>query len=84
MITIKVQKKSKPDPKTTPPGKIFLTFISKNAWSFYPKIAKEMDWGVSYETLDNELQSIMTDAMVGKTFVDNLIKIKSLKGTNNK
>ena len=51
---------------------------------FYPKIAKEMDWGVPYETLDNELQSITTESMIGKTFVDKRIKIKSLKGTNNK
>ncbi|OJA01076.1 hypothetical protein BEV13_00520, partial [Rickettsiella grylli] len=47
---------------------------------FYPEIAKEMDWGVPYETLDNELQSITTKSMIGKTFVDKLIKIKSLKG----
>ncbi|TKW76303.1 MAG: hypothetical protein DI543_21445, partial [Bradyrhizobium icense] len=47
---------------------------------FYPEIAEKIDWITPYESLDNELQSITTDAMVGKTFVDKLIKVKSLEG----
>jgi hypothetical protein len=47
---------------------------------FYPEIAQKIDWIVPYETLDNELQSITTDAMLGKTFVDKLVKVKSLDG----
>jgi hypothetical protein len=47
---------------------------------FYPEIAQKIDWRTPYESLDNELQSITTDAMIGKTFVDKLIKIKSLAG----
>ena len=59
--------------------------ILKNSWEFfYPEIAEKIDWISPYETLDNELQSITTESMIGKTFVDKRIKIKSLKGTNNK
>ena len=47
---------------------------------FYPEIAQQIDWRAPYETLDNELQSITTDAMIGKTFVDKLVKVKSLQG----
>lgn len=47
---------------------------------FYPEIAEKIDWITPYESLDNELQSITTDAMVGKTFVDKLIKVRSLEG----
>jgi len=35
---------------------------------------------VPYVTLDNELQAITTDAMIGKRFVDKLVKVKSLAG----
>ena len=47
---------------------------------FYPDIAKKIDWPADFETLENELHSITTDAMIGKTFVDKLIKVKSLEG----
>ncbi|WP_218813818.1 hypothetical protein [Rickettsiella endosymbiont of Dermanyssus gallinae] len=47
---------------------------------FYPVIAKKIDWLSGYEALDSELQSITTDAMIGKTFVDKLVKVKSLDG----
>ncbi|TLY46733.1 MAG: hypothetical protein E6K54_08195 [Gammaproteobacteria bacterium] len=47
---------------------------------FYPDVATKIDWLAPYEPLDNELQSITTDAMVGKTFVDKLMKVKSLEG----
>ncbi|WP_143549504.1 hypothetical protein [Rickettsiella grylli] len=36
---------------------------------------------VGYEILDKELQSITTEAMIGKRFVDKLIKVKSIDGT---
>ena len=47
---------------------------------FYPEIAQKINWILPYETLDNELQSITTGAMLGKTFVDKLVKVKSLDG----
>lgn len=47
---------------------------------FYPEIATKIDWLAPYIALDNELQSITTDAMLGKTVVDKLIKVKSLAG----
>ncbi|MES2142596.1 MAG: cytosolic protein [Pseudomonadota bacterium] len=47
---------------------------------FYPDLAKNIDWSAGYETWDKELQSITTDAMIGKRFVDKLVKVKSLEG----
>ena len=47
---------------------------------FYPKINKKIDWSLGYEILDKELQSITTEAMIGKRFVDKLIKVKSIDG----
>ena len=47
---------------------------------FYPALADAIDWSTPYEVMDKELQAITTDAMVGKQFVDKLIKVKSKKG----
>ncbi len=47
---------------------------------FYPEIAKQIDWEAGYETLDKELQSITTEAMVGKRFVDKLVQVKTIEG----
>jgi len=43
---------------------------------FYTDISNKIDWSVPYVVLDNELQSITTDAMIGKRFVDKLVKVK--------
>lgn len=48
---------------------------------FYPELYAQIDWSAGYETLDKELQAITTQSMLGKRFVDKLIKVKSLKGT---
>jgi hypothetical protein len=42
---------------------------------FYPKLAKLIDWSAGYEILDKELQMITTESMIGKRFVDKLIKV---------
>lgn len=47
---------------------------------FYPELYAKIDWSPGYETLDKELQSITTQSMLGKRFVDKLVKVKSLKG----
>ena len=47
---------------------------------FYPELFSKIDWSAGYETLDKELQAITTQAMLGKRFVDKLIKVKSLQG----
>lgn len=47
---------------------------------FYPDLAKKIDWSMGYETLDKELQALATQAMIGKRFVDKLMKVKSLEG----
>ena len=47
---------------------------------FYPELAGKIDWSAGYETLDKELQMITTQAMLGKRFVDKLMKVKSKQG----
>lgn len=47
---------------------------------FYPTLAQVVDWSIPYEVMDKELQAITKDAMVGKQFVDKLIKVKSKEG----
>ena len=47
---------------------------------FYPELAEKIDWSAGYETLDKELQMITTQAMLGKRFVDKLMKVKSQQG----
>lgn len=47
---------------------------------FYPEIADKIDWVTNYESLDTELQTIATDASIGKRFVDKLFKVKTLQG----
>ncbi len=51
----------------------FMTF-------FYPTLADAIDWSIPYDVMDKELQAITKDAMVGKQFVDKLIKVKSKEG----
>jgi len=51
----------------------FMTF-------FYPELAAEIDWSIGYESLDKELQTITTQAMLGNRFVDKLMKVKSRQG----
>ena len=47
---------------------------------FYPELAAEIDWLAGYESLDKELQTITTQAMLGNRFVDKLMKVKSREG----
>jgi predicted transposase/invertase (TIGR01784 family) len=47
---------------------------------FYPEIAKKIDWSYGYVSLEQELQSITTDAIEGKKFVDKLFQVRSLEG----
>jgi hypothetical protein len=47
---------------------------------FYPDLAKKIDWKIKYELLDKELQAITKEPMLGKQFVDKLIKVKSKQG----
>ena len=47
---------------------------------FYPELATEIDWSAGYESLDKELQTITTQAMLGNRFVDKLMKVKSCEG----
>ncbi len=47
---------------------------------FYPTLTDSIDWSTPYDVMDKELQAITKDAMVGKQFVDKLIKVKSKDG----
>ena len=35
---------------------------------FYPELAAKIDWSAGYESLDKELQTITTQAMLGNAF----------------
>ncbi len=47
---------------------------------FYPALTDAIDWSTPYDVMDKELQGITKDAMVGKQFVDKLIRVKSKDG----
>ena len=53
-------------------------------WSFlelcFPAVAREIDWGVEPEFLDQELQEIVRDSETGKQRVDKLVKVRRLDG----
>jgi hypothetical protein len=47
---------------------------------FYPDLAQEINWAISYEILDKELQAITTKSLLGKRLVDKLFKVQSISG----
>jgi len=47
---------------------------------FFPLVAREIDWSVEPEFLDQELQEIVRDSETGKQRVDKLVKVKRLDG----
>jgi hypothetical protein len=47
---------------------------------FFPAFAAEIDWEQGYEMLDQELQSITKDAIVGPRRVDKLVKVATKRG----
>lgn len=47
---------------------------------FHSTLANAIDWSIPYDVMDKELQAITKDAMLGKQFVDKLIKVKSKQG----
>jgi len=47
---------------------------------YFPEIYTEIDWTQGYESLDNEFQSIVRDADVGKHRADKLFKVISKEG----
>lgn len=47
---------------------------------FYPTLAEAINWSIPYDVMDKELQAISKDAMLGKQFVDKLIRVKSKEG----
>jgi hypothetical protein len=59
--------------------KFFEPFIA----FFFPDAHAEIDWERGYEFLDKEFQSIVPDAEVGKRFVDKLVKVFLIDGTEN-
>lgn len=48
---------------------------------YYPDIYDNIDWALGYEALDNEFQSIVRDADVGKHRADKLVQVTRLDGT---
>ena len=51
------------------------TFCAAAIEFFFPRIHSDIDWQRGYETLDTELQRIVSDSAWGKGIVDKLIKV---------
>ncbi len=47
---------------------------------FYPQLAENIDWSKGYEWMDKELQALTTDGLIGRRYVDKLVKIHSKTG----
>ncbi len=47
---------------------------------FFPKIYEDIDWSKGYESLEKELQKIANEAVVGKRYVDKLLKVYRKNG----
>ena len=47
---------------------------------FFPTIAADIDWSRGFEFLDKELQKVTRRAVVGRRYVDKLVKVWRLGG----
>lgn len=47
----------------------------------FPEVHQQIDWSRGYESLDKEFQQVVRDAEVGRRYVDKLVKVWRLDGT---
>ena len=47
---------------------------------YFPQIHADIDWSKGYESLDNELPSLVRDAELGSRYADKLVKVITLDG----
>lgn len=47
---------------------------------YFPQIHADIDWSKGYESLDNELPSLVRDAELGNRYADKLVKVITLDG----
>jgi hypothetical protein len=50
---------------------------------YFPAAHLEIDWSVGYEFLDQELRAVVQDAELGKRFVDKLVRVTRLSGSED-
>ncbi len=48
---------------------------------FFPDIHRDIDWQKGFQFLDKELQKLIKDSKTGKRFVDKLVKVNLLDGS---
>lgn len=48
---------------------------------FFPRVHRDIAWDKSYEFLNTELERIVRDAMVGRRYADELVKVFLRDGT---
>ena len=50
---------------------------------YFPAAHLEIDWSVGYEFFDQELRAVVQDAELGKCFVDKLVRVTCLSGSED-
>lgn len=50
---------------------------------YFPEAYQEIDWGVDYVFLEQELRAVQQDAELGRRIVDKLVRISLLDGNEN-
>jgi hypothetical protein len=68
------------DEQDAPWKKVLRQYFREATEFFFPEIAKVVDWGKPIEFLDKEFMKIAPDAVTGKRFADQLVKVYQKRG----
>lgn len=68
------------DEQDAPWKKVLRQYFREATEFFFPEIAKVVDWTKSIEFLDKEFLKIAPDAVTGKRFADQLVKVHRKQG----
>ena len=69
------------DEQDGPWKQILRLYFREGIEFFFPKVAYEVDWTQPIEFLDKEFGKIAPDALTGKRFADQLVKVYRKRGT---
>ena len=69
-----------PDEQDAPWKKVLRQYFREATEFFFPAIAKAVDWTQPIEFLDKEFLKIAPDAVTGKRFADQLVKVHRKRG----
>ena len=68
-------KSTQKDEQDAPWKNILKTYFREGMEFFFPQVAFEVDWSQPIEFLDKEFSKIAPDALTGKRFADQLVKV---------